>query len=115
MRKSSEIRKAIAEATGKVEAIVELATVENRELSDDEKKTVDQIQGLGDEPGEIHNLEQEYEVEKKDDQIKLLSTEKELEETRKKTILIVSIIVGISLILLSYFLRKKINLQADSW
>ena len=55
MRKSSEIRKAIAELSAKVEAIVELATEENRELTADEKKVVDEIQGIEDQPGFIAN------------------------------------------------------------
>lgn len=61
MRKSSEIRAQIAEKSAQVQAIVELATAENRELSSEEKTTVDAIQGLGEKPGEIANLQSDYE------------------------------------------------------
>lgn len=61
MKKSSEIRKAIAELSAKVQAIVEIATQENRELNAEEKQTVDAIQGIEDQPGEIHSLEKDLE------------------------------------------------------
>ena len=61
MKKSSEIRKMIAERVGQVEAIIDLATTEERELTNEEKKTIDAIQGIGDQQGEIAELENEYE------------------------------------------------------
>ena len=61
MKKSIEIRAEIAELSAKVQAIVELAQAEDRELNNDEKKVVDEIQGLGDNAGQIANLHQELE------------------------------------------------------
>lgn len=61
MKKSSEIRAEIAELSAKVQAIVELAQAENRELTNEEKLVVDQIQGLGDTPGLIADKQNEYE------------------------------------------------------
>jgi len=52
MKKSIEIRAEIAELSAKVQAIVELAQAEDRELNNDEKKVVDEIQGLGDNAGQ---------------------------------------------------------------
>lgn len=61
MLKSSEIRAAIAQKSAEVKAIVELATKEERELTDDEKSVVDRIQGIGDEAGEIQQLNTDLE------------------------------------------------------
>jgi HK97 family phage major capsid protein len=61
MKKSNEIRKAIAEKSAEVQAIVELATVESRELSSEEKQVIDRLQGIEDQPGEIANLEKDLE------------------------------------------------------
>ena len=60
MKKSSEIRKMIAEQAAKVQAIVELATEEKRELTTEEAATVDAIQGVDGKDGEIQNLETQY-------------------------------------------------------
>jgi len=61
MLKSSDIRAQLAQKTAEVQAIVELATVENRELTADEKGVVDRIQGIEDKPGEIAALKSDYE------------------------------------------------------
>lgn len=61
MLKSSEIRAAIAQKSAEVKAIVELATKEERELTAEEKAVVDRIQGIGDEAGEIQQLNTDLE------------------------------------------------------
>lgn len=61
MLRSSEIRAQIAEKTAQVQAIVELATSENRELTVEEAAAVDKIQGIGDQPGELAALNTQLE------------------------------------------------------
>lgn len=61
MKKSNEIRKLIAEKVAQVQAIVELATSEERELTAEEKATVDAIQGIENNDGELQKLEVELE------------------------------------------------------
>jgi HK97 family phage major capsid protein len=61
MLNSKEIRAQIAEKTAQIQAIVELSKAENRDLNDDERKIVDQVQGLGDQPGELSVLESNLE------------------------------------------------------
>lgn len=61
MLKSSDIRAAMADKSAQVQAIVELATAEERELTADEKAIVDKVQGIGDAPGEIQALQQDLE------------------------------------------------------
>jgi HK97 family phage major capsid protein len=61
MRKSSEIRAALAEKSAEVKAIVEMATKEERELTDEEKTVIDRIQGIEDKPGEIQQLRTDLE------------------------------------------------------
>ena len=60
MKKSSEIRKMIAEKAAQVQAIVELATEEKRELTAEESATIDAIQGVDGSDGEIQALETQY-------------------------------------------------------
>ena len=61
MKSSVEIRKMIAEKVAQVQAIVELATEESRELTAEESSTVDAIQGIDGKDGEIQALETKYE------------------------------------------------------
>jgi len=61
MLKSVDIRAQLAQKTAEVQAIVELATVENRELTTEEKSSVDRIQGIEDKAGEIASLKSDYE------------------------------------------------------
>lgn len=61
MKKANEIRAEIAELSAKVQAIVELASTESRELNEDEKQLIDDIQGIDDKPGQIANLQREHE------------------------------------------------------
>jgi HK97 family phage major capsid protein len=61
MLKASEIRANLAQKSAEVQAIVELATVENRELTTDEKGVIDRIQGIEDKPGEITALKSDLE------------------------------------------------------
>lgn len=61
MKKAAEIKSQIAKLEAEVQAIVELSTEEDRELSAEEAARVDAIQGIEDQPGEIANLRKEYE------------------------------------------------------
>lgn len=61
MRKAQDIRKQIAEKTAEVQAIVELAKTEDRELSAEEKTIIDRIQGIDDQPGELSALQRDHE------------------------------------------------------
>lgn len=61
MKKSKDIRAAIAEKKAQVQAIVELATKENRELHAEEKTVIDGIQGIGDTKGELQVLGEDLE------------------------------------------------------
>ena len=59
MKTLKEIESAIAKQAAQVQAIVELATEEERELTADEQLLVDKIQGVGEEPGELDKLKAE--------------------------------------------------------
>ncbi len=61
MKTSNEIRQEIAELRGKIEAIVDLATRENREITKAEAKIVDEISGKGSEPGQMQVLTESLE------------------------------------------------------
>jgi HK97 family phage major capsid protein len=61
MKKSIQIRAELAAKTAEVQAIVELATAEKRDVNAEEKAVIDRIQGLGDEPGEIQALQSDLE------------------------------------------------------
>lgn len=60
MKKSTDIAKMIAEKKAVVQATVELATKENRELNAEEKTLIDGIQGIGDKSGELQQLKDDY-------------------------------------------------------
>ena len=61
MLTAQEIRESIADLDTEIEAILAVATEEERELSDEEQARVDAIQGVGDESGEIGVLNQRLE------------------------------------------------------
>lgn len=61
MKKSSAIRAELAELQAEVQAIVDIATEENREVTDAEKVIIDDIQGIGDKPGKIDTLSKDLE------------------------------------------------------
>ncbi len=61
---------------------------------------------------EFQTLKTEYEVEKKDNQIALLETEKELANTRRKWIIITSILLIIPLLILFLFYRHRARTQS---
>lgn len=56
MKKSKDIRAAIALKEAEVKAIFEMAAAESREFTAEEKTLVDSIQGIGDQPGELQTL-----------------------------------------------------------
>ena len=60
---------------------------------------------------EFEKIRTQYEVEKKDNQITLLETEKELAATRKKWIIISAILLAIPLIGLFLFYRHRAKTQ----
>lgn len=61
MKKSAEIRAAIAQKEAEVKALFELVATENRDFTSDEKTIIDKAQGIGDEPGEIQLLGKDLE------------------------------------------------------
>lgn len=61
MKKSTDIRAMIAQKKAEVQAVVELATAENRELTSEEKTLIDGIQGIGDKRGELQVLGEDLE------------------------------------------------------
>ena len=56
MKKSKDIRAAIALKEAEVKALFELAATESREFTAEEKTLVDSIQGIGDQQGELQAL-----------------------------------------------------------
>jgi HK97 family phage major capsid protein len=61
MKNSKKLREEIAALTAKLEAIVAIASEENRELNADEQTEIDSIQGAGDKPGQVHDLQAQLE------------------------------------------------------
>lgn len=59
MKTSKQLREEIDALSDRVEAIVSLATEEDRDLTDDENREVDSIQGAGDDAGQIGKLQAE--------------------------------------------------------
>jgi HK97 family phage major capsid protein len=64
------LREEINSLSDSVQAIVKLAEVENRNLSNDETAEVDRIQGIGDKEGEIQALQKQLERAEKTQAIK---------------------------------------------
>lgn len=63
MKNEREIRAQIDQLNAEVSAIVDLCTAEDRDFTPQEKATVDRIQGIGNEAGEIHGLKDDLERE----------------------------------------------------
>lgn len=61
MKSTHKIKEEIKLLQSQVEACVELAQTENRDLNADEISLVDKIQGKGDQPGELHAKQEELE------------------------------------------------------
>lgn len=61
MKKSTDIRAMIAQKKAQIQAVVELATTEERELTAEEKTLIDGIQGIGDKAGELQSLQADLE------------------------------------------------------
>ena len=94
MKTLKEIESAIAKQAAQVQAIVELATEEERELTADEQLLVDKIQGVGEEPGELDKLKagakarvEEEKARLKDEADSKLEEEKQKVEDKLKNLL----------------------------
>src|SRR5690606_27593828 len=60
---------------------------------------------------QFHEIQTEFDVERKNNQIELLNKEKEIEQGNKRLILIVSLLLIVTLILVAVFYRKRMKYQ----